>query len=99
MKDLVQKLIWWGEAPGWPENINEGTDVGNLQGQARPILVPSRGAAVSLVLRFGARNGRTAGTNNAFNLVHTIDRGSDYASKNGHWVTVWKASSDKSASA
>jgi hypothetical protein len=45
--------------------------------------MPSRGSAMSIASRFGARNGLTDRPNEAFRLVHTLDRGSDYASKNG----------------
>ena len=50
MKDLTAETNLVGEAPERPDNTNEGTDVGKLQGQARPMRVPSRGAAVSLSL-------------------------------------------------
>ena len=49
-----RKLIWWGEAPERPDNINEGTDVGEFQGHARPTPVPSVGLPCCLVSRFGA---------------------------------------------
>src|SRR6202008_4325585 len=34
-------------------NINEATDVGEFQGHARTMRVPSRGSAMSLLSRFG----------------------------------------------
>ena len=70
------KQIWWGEAPERPDNTNEAADIGELQGHTRAMRVPSRGSAMSIVSRFGARNGRMDRPNEAFHLVHTIDRGS-----------------------
>ena len=64
--------IWWGEAPERPESINEASDVAELQAHARPMRVPSRGSAMSLVSRFGARNGRMHRPNKALHLVHTL---------------------------
>ena len=64
-------------------NADEASDVGEFKGHAGTIRVPSRGSAMSLVSRFGARNGQMGWPNGAFHLVHTKDRGSDYASKNG----------------
>jgi hypothetical protein len=70
------KQIWWGEAPERPDNTNEAADIGELQGHTTAMRVPSRGSGVSIVSRFGARNGRMDLPNEAFHLVHTIDRGS-----------------------
>ena len=49
-------LICLGEAPARPENLNETTDVGESQRFARPMRVPSRGSAESLVSG-SSRNG------------------------------------------
>jgi hypothetical protein len=69
-------LFWWGEAPERTDNVDEASDVGEFQGHTSTMRVPSRGSAMALVSRFGARNGRMDWPNEAFHLVHKIDRGS-----------------------
>jgi hypothetical protein len=70
----IRLQIWWGEAPERPDNTNEATDVGELQGHVRAIRMPSRGSAVSLVSRFGTRNGRMDRPAEAFPCSHDRPR-------------------------
>jgi hypothetical protein len=43
--------FWWGEAPEWPETLNEAARLDESQRCARPMCVPSRGSVVSLLSR------------------------------------------------
>lgn len=86
---------WWGEAPERPENINEASDVAELQAHTRPTRVPSRGSAMSLVSRFGVL--RTPYSPQSVGRRQTLASGSaDQLAKHRHGFSQSIASFDLS---
>ena len=65
--------FWWGEAPEWPETFNEAAGVDESQSRARPMHVPRRGSAVSLLPR-PSTNGCHIAQSPRFIMPHDMPR-------------------------
>jgi hypothetical protein len=67
------QFFWWGEAPECPATLNEVGSVDESQSYARPMRVPSRRSAVSLVSRLST-NGCCIAQSPRFIMPHDMPR-------------------------